>query len=99
MTDADEVETATFTIESPDGETDELTVPTGLVDMLREEGEGRTDVLGDLAMLSLAQQAHAVVHHGHGDTDPEAEAYEQKAMELFEERFGTTFGEMTGHSH
>lgn len=99
MTDADDVETATYTIESPDGEAEELTVPTGLVDMLREEGEERTEVLGDLAMLSLAQQAHAVVHHSHEDPDDEVEAYEQRAMELFEERFGTTFGEMTGHSH
>ena len=99
MTDADDVETATYTIESPDGETDDLTVPTGLVDMLREEDEDGTEVLGDLAMLSLAQQAHAVVHHSQGGADAEAEAYEQKAMELFEERFGTTFGEMTGHSH
>ncbi|WP_132060472.1 DUF7545 family protein [Halorussus amylolyticus] len=99
MSDTSDVETATYTIESPDGETEELTVPTGLVDMLREEGDERTEVLADLAMLSLAQQAHAVVHHGHGDTDPEAEAYEQRTMELFEERFGTTFGEMTGHSH
>ena len=99
MTDTDDVETTTYTIEGPDGDTDEITVPTGVVDMLREEDETQTDVLGDLAMLSLAQQAHAVVHHAQGDTDPEVEAYEAKAMELFEERFGTTFGEMTGHSH
>ncbi|WP_158056361.1 DUF7545 family protein [Halorussus halophilus] len=96
---SDEVETTTYTIESPDGDSDELTIPTGLVEMLQEEGETGADVLGDMAMLSLAQQAHAVVHHSHGETDPQIEAYEEKAMDLFEERFGTTFGEMTGHDH
>jgi len=99
MTDADDVETATYTIEAPDGETDELTVPAGLVDMLREGEDTRTEVLGDLAMLSLAQQGHAVVHHAQGEVDEEVEAYEAAAMDLFEERFGTTFGEMTGHDH
>ncbi|MFC4550956.1 MULTISPECIES: DUF7545 family protein [Halorussus] len=96
---ANEVETVTYSIEGPEGDEDDITVPAGLLDMLREEDETRADVLGDMAMLSLAQQAHAVVHHGHGDTDPEVEAYEETAMDLFEERFGVTFGEMTGHSH
>ena len=96
---SEEVETTTYTIEGPDGDSDELTVPDGLVAMLREEDESDADVLGDMAMLSLAQQAHAVVHHAHGETDPQVEAYEEKAMDLFEERFGVTFGEMTGHDH
>ena len=96
---SEEVETTTYTIEAPDGDSDELTVPDGLVAMLREEGETDADVLGDMAMLSLAQQAHAVAHHSHGETDPQVEAYEAKTMDLFEERFGVTFGEMTGHDH
>ena len=99
MTDS-EVETVAYTIESPDGETEELTVPTGVIDALREDdAETDTTVLGDLAMLSLAQQAHALVHHSHEEPDERTRAQEEKTMELFEERFGTTFGEMTGHSH
>ncbi|WP_115862896.1 DUF7545 family protein [Halorussus litoreus] len=99
MADAD-VETVTYTIESPDGNTEELTVPAGVVDLLREdEEETDTEVLGDLATLSLTQQAHALVHHSPGDTGEEVQALEQKALELFEERFGQSFEEMTGHSH
>jgi hypothetical protein len=95
-----EVETATYTIESPDGDAEELTLPAGIIDALREdEGETDTAVLGDLTMLSFAQQAHALVHHAHGEPDEETLAQEEKTMELFEERFGQTFGEMTGHSH
>jgi hypothetical protein len=50
-------------------------------------------------MLSFAQQAHALVHHAPEEPDEEVVANEEKTMELFEERFGQTFGEMTGHSH
>lgn len=99
MADTDEVETTTFTIEAPDGETDELTLPTGLVDLLRDEGETQTKVIGDMATLSMTQQAHALVHHSHGEVDEAVESYEAAALELFEERFGMTYGEATGHSH
>ncbi|MFC7079891.1 DUF7545 family protein [Halorussus caseinilyticus] len=99
MTDTD-VETVTYTIESPDGDAEELTLPKKIVDLLREEAtETDTKVLGDLTMLSFAQQAHALVHHAPQEPDEEVLANEEKAMELFEERFGQTFGEMTGHSH
>ncbi|NHN59260.1 MULTISPECIES: hypothetical protein [Halorussus] len=99
MTD-NEAETATYTIESPDGDAEELTLPTGILDMLREDdSETDPEVLGDLAMLSFAQQAHALVHHAPQEPDESVLADEEKAMELFEERFGQSFDEMTGHSH
>lgn len=99
MVDTD-VETITYTIESPEGNTEELTAPAKIVDLLREtDDENDTEVLGDLAMLSLAQQAHALVHHSPEDPGDEIRANEQKALELFEERFGESFEEMTGHSH
>ena len=99
MTD-NEVETATYTIESPDGDAEELTLPTAIVDILREDdSETDVEVLGDLTMLSFAQQAHALVHHAPEEPDEAVLANEEKALELFEERFGQSFGEMTGHSH
>jgi hypothetical protein len=57
------------------------------------------DVVGDLAMLGLAQQAHGAVHHGHGEASEELERAESTTMELFEERFGESYAEMTGHDH
>ena len=82
-----------------DGESDELTVPTALVRLLAEDGEGTTEVVGDMAMLALAQQAHGIVHHSHGEVDPAVEEAEQTTMDLFEERFGQSYAEMTGHDH
>jgi hypothetical protein len=94
------IETVTYTIESPGGDSEELTLPKGVVDLLREEeSETDTSVLGDLTMLSFAQQAHALVHHAPEEPDQHVQNLEERTMELFEERFGQTFGEMTGHSH
>lgn len=92
-----DAETVTFEIDG-DGETDSLTVPAGLLDAVAEDDQTGPEVLGDVAMLSLANRVHHIVHHGDG-TDPELEAVETATMDLFEERFGVTFAEATGHSH
>ena len=91
-------ETTTVHLEA-DGESDELTVPTTLVKLLSEDGEDLTDVVGDMAMLALAQQAHGIVHHSQGEVDQQLAAAEEAAMDLFEERFGQSYAEMTGHDH
>ena len=91
-------DTVTVTLESEDAQ-DDLEVPVALVEMLGEEGDSVPDVVGDLAMLGLAQQAHGIVHHGQGEVSDELADAEQLTMDLFEERFGRTYGEMTGHDH
>jgi hypothetical protein len=91
-------DTTTVRLEA-NGESDELTVPTALVRLLAEDGEETTEVVGDMAMLALAQQAHGIVHHSRGDVDPQLEEAEQTTMDLFEERFGQSYAEMTGHDH
>lgn len=99
MADQPAVETVTFTIESPDGDTDDVTVPAPVLDLLSEEDVTRTEVVGDMALLSLVQQVHAVVHHGEEEVGPELRDAEEAASELFEERFGVSYAEATGHSH
>lgn len=91
-------DTLTLRIESED-DSEELTIPTALVDMLAEEGEGAPVVVADVALFGLAQRAHTAVHHAEGEPDEELETAEAVALDLFEERFGVTYGEATGHSH
>ncbi len=91
-------DTVTVQLQS-DADSDELEVPVGLADLLAEDEESITSVVGDLAMLGLAQQAHGIVHHSQGEVSEDLQATEDLTMELFEERFGQTYGEVTGHSH
>jgi hypothetical protein len=91
-------DTVTVELESADG-SDELEVPATLVEVLSEGDEDTTAVIGDLAMLGLAQQAHGIVHHSQGDIDDELAAAEELTMDLFEERFGQSYEEVTGHQH
>ncbi len=95
MTDAD---TVTITLESANG-TDELTLPSAILDMLREDTESDAAIVGDVAMFGVAQRVHGAVHHGQGEVDEELEAVERATLDLFEERFGASFGELTGHDH
>ena len=92
--------TETLTVElSTDEASDEIAVPTALLDVLGEDGDNPAQVVGDIAMLGLAQQAHGIVHHGHGDVGEDLEAAESEIMDLFEARFGQTYAEVTGHGH
>lgn len=91
-------ETVTVTLETAESE-DELEVPAAAIDMLNESDEGVPTVIGDLAMLGVAQQLHGIIHHTQEDVGDDVEAAEEKTMELFEERFGRSFAEMTGHDH
>lgn len=92
-------DTVTLTIEADDGTVDELTVPTDLLDMLRESDETPPEIVGDIAMFGLAQRIHGAVHHAQGEPSPEIQEAEEHTLDLFEDRFGATFGELTGHDH
>ncbi|PSP47392.1 hypothetical protein BRC75_09915 [Halobacteriales archaeon QH_7_69_31] len=91
-------ETVTLSIEG-DAETDEVTLPVGMLDLLREADESDAEVVGDLALFSCAQRIHATVHHAEGGDTERYRAIEERTMALFQERFGATYGELTGHDH
>jgi hypothetical protein len=91
-------DTVTLTIEGEEAD-DELTVPSELLDMLRENDETDPEVIGDIAMFGLAQRIHGAVHHGQGEAGQEIQDLEELTLDLFEERFGASFAELTGHDH
>ncbi|MCU4739821.1 hypothetical protein OB955_09790 [Halobacteria archaeon AArc-m2/3/4] len=94
----DSVETITFTIESETGDTDDVTIPASLIELLSEGDQSPTEAVGDITLLSFASRAHHLVHHGEG-VEGDVEDAEAEIMDQFEERFGVTFGEATGHQH
>ena len=91
-------ETVTLSIEGEAG-TDEVTLPVGMLDLLREADEPDAEVVGDLALFSCAQRIHATVHHAEGGDTERYRAIEERTMALFEERFGASYGELTGNDH
>lgn len=93
------VETSTFTIAAPDGSESEVTLPPGLLEQIVGGDRSDAEALGDVVSLAVAQHAHGTVHHAHGEPDDELLELESAMMELFEARFGRSFGEVTGHSH
>jgi hypothetical protein len=91
-------ETVSVTLQSGE-DSDEIEVPATVAELLAEGDDSVADVVGDLAMLGFAQQAHGIVQHSQGDADGDLQAAEELAMDLFEERFGQSYAEVTGHSH
>jgi hypothetical protein len=94
-----EIETTTVRIESEDGETDELTLPRDLLTLVDEGGQTDAEIVADVAMLSFASRVHHLVAHSEGEPDEDIQAIEEETMGQFEDRFGMTFGEATGHDH
>lgn len=94
---AAEVTSLEFTIEA-DGDCDTIMIPQGLIGLLAEEDESAPRVVGDIVLFSCAQRVHAVVHHSEGQVTDDLLAIEAQMLAQFEERFGMTFEEATGHS-
>ena len=91
-------DTVTLRIESDD-DADDVTLPSEMLDLMRETDESDPEIVGDLALFSCAQRIHATVHHAEGGDTEEYRAIEERTMELFEDRFGASYAELTGHDH
>jgi hypothetical protein len=91
-------DTVTLRIEGED-DTDEVTLPTDMLDLMREADESNAEIVGDLALFSCAQRIHATVHHAEGGDTDRYQEIEARTMELFEDRFGASYAELTGHDH
>lgn len=91
-------DTVTLQIDGPDG-SDEVTLPSELLELMREGEETDAEIVGDLALFSCAQRIHATVHHAEGGDTAEYKRIEETTMELFEDRFGASYAELTGHHH
>ncbi|MFB6129944.1 MAG: hypothetical protein ABEJ28_03875 [Salinigranum sp.] len=92
-------DTESYTIEAPDGDTDTLELPAGLVDVLSEQGESKATVVSEISLLAFVQRAHAVVHHSEGEVTADLREMNETAEQLFEERFGVSYAEAVGHQH
>jgi len=93
------VDTETYTIEGPSGDTDSVELPAGLVDTLAEQGEETTQVISDIVVQALAQHSHALVHHSQGETPQDLVDINETMEELFEDRFGMPLADAMGHDH
>lgn len=93
-----ETDSVVISIEGPDG-ADEVSLPEPLLKILSENEESSAEVVSDIVILSCAERIHAIVHHGEGEMSDELASVEDEMMDLFEDRFGVTFGAATGHDH
>jgi hypothetical protein len=91
-------DTVELAIEGPE-DTDTVTLPSRLLEMLAEGDETPSQVAGDLVAFGCAQRIHASVHHAEGDVDEELVEVEALMMDIFEERVDASFGDLTGHQH
>lgn len=82
-----------------EGETGEIEVPTALLDALSEPNDSLAEVVVDVTLMSFAGRAHALLHHTEGEPSEALKAAEAEMLDRFEERFGVTYEEATGHSH
>lgn len=81
-------------------ETEEIELPADIVDLYREEAnESDAQVIADMLVMAFSERAHAIAHHGEGGDEETIQRIEDDMMAIFEDRFGMTYAEATGHSH
>jgi len=92
-------ERTTVTVETDD-DADELELPAEILELYREEpGETDAQIASDMLVMAFAERAHALAHHSEDEGLGDIEAVEAEMMDAFEDRFGVSYAEATGHSH
>lgn len=83
-----------------DENADELEIPAKILELYREDPEeSDAQIAGDMLVMAFTERAHALAHHGDGEEIEDIEAVESEMLDAFEDRFGLTYAEATGHSH
>jgi len=95
----DDPDTETLTVEGPDGEREAVELPAGMADVFADPGESAALVAADFLVHAFAQQGHALAHHSGDDVPDDVVALNDRMEELFEERFGFSMADATGHEH
>ena len=88
------------TVEIAVGDDDEnIAIPTGVLEALTQDELTLPEIIGDLIIVSCTQRLHGMVAHGAAEPDEDLVELEAEMREVFEDRFGASFAELTGHSH
>lgn len=92
------VESTTIEI-AVDDTTAELSLPDGVIEMFTGEGQEPADAVADLLTMAYTERLHGAVAHSAEEPSDALAAIEANMRDRFEERFGATFAEVTGHQH
>ncbi len=88
-----------ITITGQDGSEETVELPNALLELLADGEQAPAGTVGDLVVISFAQRIHAAIHHSEDEPSDELKEAETAMMDSFEERFGASFQELTGHHH
>ncbi len=92
-------DTIPVTVET-DQAANELELPAEILELYREDAdETNAQIAGDMLVMAFTERAHALAHHSEGEDMGEIADIESDMLEVFEDRFGVSYAEATGHSH
>lgn len=82
-----------------EGSEETIALPADVLTFFGGGEQPAAETVGDLLIVDCTHRLHGYVHHGDEAADPSIEEAERAMRELFEERFGSSFAEVTGHAH
>lgn len=76
-----------------------IALPEGVLEFFADEEQPLAATVGDLLTVDCTQRLHGFAHHVEEEPEEDVLALEADMREQFEERFGASFEELTGHQH